>query len=197
MARRFIGDASVDVVYVGSRWMGGSERDVYRGRVMAAGLSWPFDDIGLVSGAYGAADSPEAYDAAAATAVHFGAYYTSGNRGRETPPWAPAEDVADAIDEATSHAMDEQMRYFVRRQRGGPGRWTAEEERRWPTGAERSRMPPYQQLAVTRHENEAVLDALRVGATDRRDIAKRTGLSQFQVAVVLQRLQRAGLVELT
>jgi hypothetical protein len=75
--------------------------------------------------------------------------------------------------------------------------WELREDRKWPTQAERSKMPHWQQMAVTRHENEAVLDAIRAGATSKGAIAQRTGLSCFDTTLVLRRLERAGLIEYT
>jgi hypothetical protein len=38
----------------------------------------------------------------AMSAAAFGSYYTTHNRGDDTPDWAPPPEVADAIDDAVS-----------------------------------------------------------------------------------------------
>jgi len=96
---------------------------------------WHFSDLG-VPGGYKAADSPDAYDAAASSAVGFGSYYTTHNRGDDTPEWAPDPETADAIEEATSVAMDDQGRYLVRRSPGQKGRFAEEGRRGRMTKAE-------------------------------------------------------------
>lgn len=123
MARRYIGDAVISVEYEGTNFA--SNHDNYRGTITAYGKSWKFDKVGI-PGSRHAADSPLAYDKAAAAAVAFGSYYTTHNRGDDVPEWAPAPETADAIDEATSIVMDDQGRYLVRRSPGEQGRFTAE-----------------------------------------------------------------------
>jgi len=129
MATRYIGDARVSVRYDGYR----SPHMQYSGRVSvpaASGRSrtWSFDGIGISEHTHtGAADSAEAFDKAAAAAVGFGSYFTSDNRGDDVPAWAPSEDVADAISEATGWATDEEGRglFAVRRSKDGPVHWTS------------------------------------------------------------------------
>lgn len=64
-------------------------------------------------------------------------------------------------------------------------------DRKWPTRDERAKLPHWARLAVVRHENEAVLAAIRAGALNTRDIAQRTGLSLFDVSLVMRRLEQA------
>lgn len=112
MARRYIGDAVVYILYRGG--------DVYTGSITVGNRSWVFEDLKAAPVGFGGEgyDSPRAYDAMAAAAVSFGAYYTTRNRG-DAPEWAPAPDVADAIEGATAWATDDQGTYFVARSKGG------------------------------------------------------------------------------
>jgi hypothetical protein len=119
MARRYIGDAVVDVRYVASA-------DCYAGTVSVGDTRWTFGGLHApriqVAPAV-AADSPTMYDRMAASAVSFGSYYTSHNRGDDCPDWAPPAAVADAIDGAVSFVQDDQGRYAVRRSPEGKERW--------------------------------------------------------------------------
>lgn len=117
MARRYIGDAFVDLTYRPKR------RD-YAGYVRAGKHVWQFDEIRPPSEfKYGASpESPSAYDEMAKAAVSFGAYYNSlfcGKRER----WAPPPEVADAIYQFIQNASDERGRYAVRRTKEGSPRW--------------------------------------------------------------------------
>lgn len=56
----------------------------------------------------------------AAEAVGFASYYTTYNRGDDTPEWAPREETADAISEASSYAQCDNGDYAVRRSKKGP-----------------------------------------------------------------------------
>lgn len=113
MAKRYIGEATVEIKY--------RDRGDYEGSIWVpadGGTRWHFEELyapkaGLGSGV--AYDSPTAYDKMAAAAVTFASYYTTHNRGADVPDWAPPAETADAIEEATSYAMDDQGRYFVRR----------------------------------------------------------------------------------
>ena len=112
MARRYIGDAVVTITY--------HDAGDYRGTVRAGGYSWKFDELNAPAAGFSfASDSPEAYDKMAASAVSFGSYYTTHNRGDDVPDWAPSAKVADAIDDATSWAQTDSGRYQVRRSRNG------------------------------------------------------------------------------
>ena len=110
MATRYIGDAVIRITYRGG--------DTYIGSVCVGKKCWRFDDLNAARVGFGdhAYDSPEAYDKMAASAVSFGSYYTSTNRGDEVPDWAPSPEVADAIDEAISWTQDAYTsEYEVRR----------------------------------------------------------------------------------
>lgn len=123
MARRYIGNAVIDIEYHDR-----GTRGYYRGYVSAGEHVWHFDHLYPASAGYRpgnaglgegvALDSPEAYDKMAAAAVSFGSYYTTHNR-KEAPKWAPSAEEADAIDEAVSGVMDDKGRYEVRRSPGG------------------------------------------------------------------------------
>lgn len=118
MAKRYIGDAIITIQY--------RDRGDYAGTIRAGGHTWHFEDLYAPAGGLPFAyDSPEAYDKMAAAAVSFGSYYTTHNRGSDTPEWAPPAEVADAIEEATAWATDEEGKglYEVRRSPGGQGRF--------------------------------------------------------------------------
>ncbi len=127
MATRYIGNARITVKFDGYR----PPHLQYSGRIvvpMGSGgkVSWPFSDLGISEYSHpGPADSPEAFDAAAAAAADFGSYYTTHNRGDDVPDWAPAPEVADAIEDATAYATDEEGRglHAVRRSKDGPIHW--------------------------------------------------------------------------
>jgi hypothetical protein len=107
MAKRYIGDAVVTITY--------HDAGDYRGTVRVGNHSWAFDDLHAPAGGIRFAyDSPEAYDMMAASAVGFGSYYSTGNRD-DAPDWAPSEETADAIAEATQWAQNDRGGYEVRR----------------------------------------------------------------------------------
>lgn len=114
MATRYIDNVIVRIQY----------RDCgdYAGTVSAPGRRvWRFSDLHAPKIGFGrsiAYDSPEAYDKMAQEAVGFGSYYTTSNRGEDTPDWAPSAAVADAIaDNAWGFSNGQ---YPVRRSEGGP-----------------------------------------------------------------------------
>jgi hypothetical protein len=110
MAIRYIGDAVIRITY----------RDCgdYAGTVTANGHTWRFADLHAPRcGFQFAYDSPRAYDEMARSATTFGSYYTTHNRGDDTPDWAPAPEVADAIDKAVAWASDDQGTYTVSRRK--------------------------------------------------------------------------------
>ena len=120
MAKRYIGDAVVTITF--------HDSGDYRGTVSANGKTWRFSDLHAPAVGHGAGiayDSSEAYDSMAASAVAFGSYYSTGNRGDDCPDWAPPADVADAITDAACWAQDDQGSYLVRRSPKGPERLCA------------------------------------------------------------------------
>lgn len=120
MAKRYIGDAVVTIAY--------HDSGDYRGSVKVGRHTWAFRDLHAPPAGHRKGvsyDSPEAYDSMAAAAVTFGSYYSSHNRGSDTPDWAPRPEVADTIEEATSWATDDRGRYAVSRSPGGPTRWAS------------------------------------------------------------------------
>ena len=123
MARRYIGDAVVDV-QVDDKTITMGPRVGYKGVVRAGGHRWPFDGL-FLNVSSKAADSPDMYDEAAATAVVFGSYYTSNNR-REARDWAPDPSTADAIYDAVSTVTNDAGQYLVQRKPGGRGRFAGE-----------------------------------------------------------------------
>lgn len=119
MATRYIGSAVVRIQY--------HDSGDYRGTVRADGHTWAFRDLhaprmGGAANTHGY-DSSEAYDEQAASAVAFGSYYTTHNRGDDCPAWAPSPETADAIDGAVSWAQNDSGEYAVRRSPNGPERF--------------------------------------------------------------------------
>lgn len=124
MARRYIGDAVIVITY--------HDDGDYRGTVSTGGYSWRFRDLHAPPFLDVPYDSSAAYDKMAASAVSFGSYYTSGNRGgddtsdeRLAADGYPDVDTADAISEATGCAQDDHGRYAVSRSLGGATRWVS------------------------------------------------------------------------
>lgn len=112
MARRYIGDATIEILY--------HDSGDYRGVVRAGCRSWKFSDLHAPEFGNGlgvAYDSSEAYDKMAASAVAFGSYYTTHNRGDDVPSWAPPPETADAINDATAWTQDDQGGYTVSRKK--------------------------------------------------------------------------------
>ncbi len=124
MAKRYIGDATISISL--------QDDDSYAGTISVGRKRWKFDSLHAPRAGLGAGvayDSAEAYDEMAQAAVSFGSYYTSHNRGDDTPDWAPPASTADAIDDGAAWAMEDDGRYEVRRskakanpsrRRGGP-----------------------------------------------------------------------------
>lgn len=107
MATRYIGDAKITITYRDRGDYAGTAC-VPVGRSHKEKRCWRFDGLRAPAVGFGpgiAYDSPEAYDEMAESAVSFGSYYTTHNRGDDVPDWAPAPEVADAISDATSLAM--------------------------------------------------------------------------------------------
>ena len=112
MAMRYIGNAVITIKYTGCI----CGKDTYTGTISADGNVWHFDTLHApAAGFCFAYDSPKAYDKMAESAVSFGSYYTTDNRGDELPDWAPPPDVADAISSATCWALRDNGTYKVRR----------------------------------------------------------------------------------
>ena len=118
MARRYVGDAFVDITF---RKKPGD----YVGYVRVGKHVWDFDKIFPPEHLkYGAnPDSPSAYDSIAKAAVSFGGFYNNLNRPKKIERWAPPVIVADAIYQAVASAIDDRGRYAVRRTREGTPRW--------------------------------------------------------------------------
>ena len=128
MARRFIGQAVIDVSFDGA-YRGEQNRFYYRGRITApGGERWSSRNFGSPAGGFGpgvAADSAEAYDRIAVSVAQFASYYTTGNRKNadedgDTKGYPTAEQ-ADAFHDAIVEAMgDDKGRLEVRRRKDGP-----------------------------------------------------------------------------
>lgn len=116
MARRYIGDAVITIEYDGEQ----DGRSQYKGTVRAGKHTWKFDNLGSPMGGFRTgSDSAQAYDEMAQSAVSFGSYYSSGNRGDDTPEWAPSEEIADAINDAVGFAQRDDGTYEVKRSPSG------------------------------------------------------------------------------
>jgi hypothetical protein len=114
MAIRYCGDAIITIAYKG--YSSKLQADEYVGRITAGGHTWKFD--GLCAPRCGfshAYDSSEAYDKMAKSAVHFGSYYTVGNRGEGVSEGAPTLEIATAIESATEY--DEHGERVIRRRK--------------------------------------------------------------------------------
>lgn len=94
-----IGVAKVSIRYL--------DNDTYEGWIKVPGpnkVAWKFTDLKCAPVGFGAGvayDSHRALEKMAYSAVSFGSYYSTHNRGEDTPDWAPSADVADAICAAT------------------------------------------------------------------------------------------------
>lgn len=117
MAKRYIGNAVVTIEY--------RDRGDYAGSISVPNgrggrFVWKFENLNPPRAGFSHAyDSAQAYDKMAGSAVSFGAYYETGNRGHDTPDWAPRAEVADAISNATAGDTDDQGTYYVRRTKTG------------------------------------------------------------------------------
>jgi len=120
MARRYIGDATVELFY--------RDRGDYAGRITVRDsnnkrLTWHFEDLRAPAVGHGAGiayDSPEAYDRMAESAVSFGSNYTTDNRPDDDPAALegyPDAETADAIEDATSWVLRDDGSYMVHRTR--------------------------------------------------------------------------------
>ena len=97
MQLRFCGTLTIGLHYAGRT---PDNRPTYLGYVQLPdqGRKWTFNDLCGAVGEDGTR-APD-YDEMARSAVGFAAYWTSHNRGPDTPAWAPAPDLADSFDEA-------------------------------------------------------------------------------------------------
>lgn len=76
-------------------------RDVFKGRiVLPDGREWSFDDLGSGCGGCGTEISM------AESALGFASYYSSDNRGDDTPEWAPPGELASKIGELADYTPD-------------------------------------------------------------------------------------------
>ncbi len=110
MILRYCGDLTIGLLYRGRT---DDNRPEYRGCIrLPDGRTWRFNH--LCGGCDLPGTRPEDYDRLATDAVGFATYWTSLNRGDDTPEWAPAGDLADAFDEAADLGDSD---YIVRRTR--------------------------------------------------------------------------------
>lgn len=118
MARRFIGDANIYIMY--------HDDGDYRGSIVVAQddgppAVWKFRDLKAPRCGFGpgiAYDSPEAYDQMAQAAAGFGSYYTTMNRSEDDDlEGYPSGEIADIIDDAVSMVMHGGGSYEVRRKK--------------------------------------------------------------------------------
>ena len=127
MAKRYIGDATIEITYTDGR------RPEYVGVIRAKGFFWKFEKLHPPQCGFNFGyDSPEAYDKMAVSAVDFGGYYSTHNRPKAgskedkelIEDGYPDGETASAIDEAASQASAEDGRggFMVRRSKNGPER---------------------------------------------------------------------------
>ena len=96
MIKRYCGELEIGLHYCGRT---PDNRAKYLGYVkLADGRRWRFADLRSRAGADGT--RPQDFDGMAQSAVGFATYWTSHNRGRDTPEWAPDADLADAFNSA-------------------------------------------------------------------------------------------------
>ncbi len=76
-------------------------RDVFKGTIILKdGQKWDFEDLG--SGCGGCRTEISM----AESAISFASYYSSDNRGDETPEWAPPGELASAIGDAADYTPE-------------------------------------------------------------------------------------------
>lgn len=116
MARRYIGQAVVELFYVGTVYERIGSREQYKGRVTANGLTWRFTDLcSPVIGFDVGSDSPEAYDQMAECAAAFASSYCGEDAD-------PSKEDCQAFEDAMSEASDPCEGYRVKRSKNGPYR---------------------------------------------------------------------------
>lgn len=114
MARRYVGNLCVYINY------SDCDDESYHGSIVVDGHRWAFDGLKAPPAGLGDGvgyDSSEAYDRMADAALSFGSYYTTHNRGDDTPDWAPTAEIADAIDAEACCYMADCGEYQVRRKK--------------------------------------------------------------------------------
>ena len=103
MIRRYCGELEIGLYCRGRT---PDDRANYLGYVkLPDGRKWRFAN--LASGVGIPGNRPEDFDSMARSAVSFAANWTSHNRGDETPEWAPAADLADAMSDAAEIGEDD------------------------------------------------------------------------------------------
>jgi len=117
MPKRYVGDATVSIRYVGQD---SEDRPQYAGRITLPNKKgWSFKDLGGPRFGGGSVDSPSTLSKMASSAVSFASYYTTHNRGDDVPSWAPSASLADAIEEAVGYAQRDDGEYEVRSSKSG------------------------------------------------------------------------------
>lgn len=113
---RYIGYVEVYISYVGTDRDG---RDEYEGYIIVEGDMWEFDGlygpVCAIDPEDGDTSEEASIDRMAAAAVSFASYYTTGNRGKDTPEWAPSPEFADRVEQEACSWMDDKGRVLVRR----------------------------------------------------------------------------------
>jgi len=113
MIKRYIGELEIRLQYCGRT---SDNRAKYLGTIILPnGQRHNFAN--LQSGVGCPGTRPEDFDEMAEAAVDFASYYSSDNRGEDTPDWAPPAELADAIQEASNGGMAEDFGYIVRRKK--------------------------------------------------------------------------------
>jgi hypothetical protein len=121
MIKRYCGDLEIGLHFTGYTK---ENRANYMGYIkLPDGRKYQFKDLQSGCGSPGV--TPEAIDEMAVSAVGFAAYWTSDNRGDETPEWAPSEEMADAIADAAELGESE---YEIRRKQTDKSKFAREME---------------------------------------------------------------------
>lgn len=116
MKERFCGEAKIELEPNGKVSDGERENLLFKGRIVVGPDWWEFDRVQVQTDT----ESEEAYDIAAAGAMHYGSLYGTGydpqTDGGEIPDWAPPADFADTINDSAS--LDEKG-FCIRREIDG------------------------------------------------------------------------------
>jgi hypothetical protein len=111
--KRYCGELEVGLHYRGRT---PDNRATYLGYIkLPDGRRWRF--AGLSSGVGTDGTRAHDFDSMAQSAVGFACYWTSYNRGDDTPAWAPPADLADAFDSAADLGEEE---YVISRKPAAP-----------------------------------------------------------------------------
>lgn len=106
-AVRYCGELKIELGYDDSK-------EWYFGKITTySGAFWTFENLKppAMWSRFGgpSVDSAEAFDAMAESAVAFGGYYTTYNRGDDLPEWSPPAEVADEIENQAEYGDSDRV----------------------------------------------------------------------------------------